>query len=136
MTADEIRDLLWERIGRRMRARGLEEPAGYLALLVALEGLLSADNAMVLAVLVLGLASHGWAAGPQEPAAPAAATSPAAPDDPYLWLEEGTGGLGEELLDLPLLGWVHVTVKVVVRLGGGGDDVFDLLFDTEVRAGR
>ncbi|KMO37950.1 protein-glutamate methyltransferase, partial [Methylobacterium variabile] len=26
-------DLLWERIGRRMRARGLEEPAGYLALL-------------------------------------------------------------------------------------------------------
>ncbi|TGD93894.1 CheR family methyltransferase [Methylobacterium nonmethylotrophicum] len=26
-------DLLWERIGRRMRARGLSEPAGYLALL-------------------------------------------------------------------------------------------------------
>lgn len=30
-------DLLWERVGRRMRARGIAEPAGYLALLEASE---------------------------------------------------------------------------------------------------
>lgn len=31
-------DLLWERVGRRMRARGVPDPAGYLALLEGSEG--------------------------------------------------------------------------------------------------
>ncbi|PIK68631.1 protein-glutamate methyltransferase, partial [Methylobacterium frigidaeris] len=31
-------DLLWERVGRRMRARGVPDPAGYLALLEESEG--------------------------------------------------------------------------------------------------